>query len=270
MQRALILVILTAALFGGIATEHIVVANTQQPGKKLEDGTVISLRSDALPKCSGLQQTVVVEPTPSERLWSYDGGASAAGKPAYTVILFWEITICNVEFADDGISFGTEFYLHLKEHDDVSGNIFQETDYHVMTSVVQAVAQERDLTVASFGYKTIKMFERPSAATCHFDASAHPSIEIQPGKAARPGECVVSLTVDETFSIIAIQAKVLQDSLAANDATQIWTNFESLASAQRFACEKVRNIRKDPAFAGFYISTDLKCFTAFVIGLVRN
>lgn len=125
--------------------------------------------------------------------------------------------------------------------------------------------------IAILGFAATETIPSATATTqpvCQADQTNPDHYEVVTGKSARPGTCVVTLTVDETFSIVIVQTKMTRDWLTATDDLRIWMNFDSWKSAQRFACTLVKSARQ--THPGYFISTDLKCFTAFVIGVFRN
>ncbi len=103
---------------------------------------------------------------------------------------------------------------------------------------------------------------------CQADPTSPDVYEVVTGKHVRPGTCVVTQSVDESFSIIAIQTIVTKDWLAATDHVRVWTNFDSIESARQFACKLVRDARL--THPGYLVSTDIRCFSLRIGGLVRQ
>ena len=127
------------------------------------------------------------------------------------------------------------------------------------------------LIVLIVGLTATEITPSASATTtqpvCQADPTSPDVYEVVTGKHVRPDTCVVTQSVDESFSIVAIQAIVTKDWLAATDSVRIWTNFSSIEQAKRFACTLVKGTRL--THPGYLVATDLRCFTAMVIGVVR-
>lgn len=115
---------------------------------------------------------------------------------------------------------------------------------------------------------TIAASATTTQPVCQADPTNPDPYEIVLGKHARPGSCVVIQATDESFSIVTIRTTVLRDWLSTSENVRIWMNFDSIDSARQFACNLVKS--SPQVHPGYLVSTDIRCFSLRIGGVVRQ